>query len=69
LFLAGFRYVVEFQRHSTIDGAEGETRTPTEKPPLDPEPSASTNSATSAFKMRSLKKIDLKSKLFYITYF
>ena len=30
------------------DGAEGETRTPTEKPPLDPEPSASTSSATSA---------------------
>ena len=30
------------------NGAEGETRTPTEKPPLDPEPSASTNSATSA---------------------
>ena len=31
-----------------IDGAEGETRTPTEIPPLDPEPSASTSSATSA---------------------
>ncbi len=29
-------------------GAEGETRTPTEQPPLDPEPSASTSSATSA---------------------
>jgi hypothetical protein len=29
-------------------GAEGETRTPTGKPPLDPEPSASTSSATSA---------------------
>ncbi len=29
-------------------GAEGETRTPTGEPPLDPEPSASTNSATSA---------------------
>ncbi len=30
-------------------GAEEGTRTPTEDPPLDPEPSASTNSATSAF--------------------
>ena len=29
-------------------GAEGETRTPTGEPQLDPEPSASTNSATSA---------------------
>ena len=29
-------------------GAEGETRTRTGKPPLDPEPSASTSSATSA---------------------
>ncbi len=29
-------------------GAEGETRTPTGKPRLDPEPSASTNSTTSA---------------------
>ena len=29
-------------------GAEGETRTPTGIHPLDPEPSASTNSATSA---------------------
>jgi hypothetical protein len=32
-------------------GAEGETRTPTGKPPLDPEPSASTSSATSARKI------------------
>jgi hypothetical protein len=31
-----------------LNGAEGETRTPTRKPLLDPEPSASTNSATSA---------------------
>ena len=31
-----------------ICGAEGETRTRTGRPPLDPEPSASTNSATSA---------------------
>ncbi len=31
-----------------FDGAEGETRTRTGKPPLDPEPSASTSSATSA---------------------
>jgi hypothetical protein len=31
-----------------LDGAEGESRTPTRIPPLDPEPSASTNSATSA---------------------
>ena len=52
-----------------INGAEGETRTPTENPPLDPEPSASTNSATSAIKTNNLKKIDLKSKLFYIIFF
>ncbi len=31
-----------------LDGAEGESRTPTGKPPLDPEPSVSTNSTTSA---------------------
>ncbi len=31
-------------------GAEGETRTPTEEPRLDPEPSVSTNSTTSARK-------------------
>ena len=31
-----------------IYGAEGETRTRTDLRPLDPEPSASTNSATSA---------------------
>ena len=31
-----------------IDGAEGESRTPTSIRPLDPEPSASTSSATSA---------------------
>ncbi len=31
-----------------ISGAEEKTRTSTGKPPLDPEPSASTNSATSA---------------------
>ena len=29
-------------------GAEGETRTPTGEPPLDPEPSVSANSTTSA---------------------
>ncbi len=32
------------------NGAEGETRTPTGEPPLDPEPSVSTNSTTSARK-------------------
>ena len=42
-------------------GAEGETRTPTKIHSLDPEPSASTNSATSAF-LR--KKIDLILRLF-----
>ena len=31
-----------------LTGAEEKTRTSTGKPPLDPEPSASTNSATSA---------------------
>ena len=33
-------------------GAEEKTRTSTGKPPLDPEPSASTNSATSALVWR-----------------
>ena len=37
-------------------GAEGETRTPTGEPLLDPEPSASTNSATSALIIISFKK-------------
>jgi hypothetical protein len=40
-----------------INGAEGETRTPTGNPRLDPEPSASTSSATSAinaFKAKGL---------------
>ena len=36
------------QRVVSYFGAEGETRTPTGEPQLDPEPSASTNSATSA---------------------
>ncbi len=36
-------------------GAEGETRTPTGKPRLDPEPSASTSSATSASKILKMK--------------
>ena len=35
-----------------IDGAEGETRTRTDIRPLDPEPSASTSSATSARDLR-----------------
>ena len=33
-------------------GAEGESRTPTGEPPLDPEPSVSTNSTTSAFRLK-----------------
>lgn len=37
-------------RDPNKDGAEGEARTRTGQPPLDPEPSASTNSATSARK-------------------
>ena len=36
------------RRDGTKYGAEGESRTPTSVRPLDPEPSASTNSATSA---------------------
>ena len=35
-------------------GAEEKTRTSTGRPPLDPEPSASTNSATSATRMNML---------------
>ena len=35
-----------------VCGAEGETRTPTREPSLDPEPSASTTSATSALLKR-----------------
>jgi hypothetical protein len=38
----------------TFDGAEEKTRTFTGEPPLDPEPSASTNSATSATGMNML---------------
>ena len=48
-----------------IGGAEGETRTRTAIQPLDPEPSASTNSATSAQKTHD-KRIDLIAKLFYL---
>ena len=45
------RYIVApgfYETYRFNCGAEGETRTPTGKPLLDPEPSASTNSATSA---------------------
>ena len=38
-----------------IDGAEGEIRTRTGLPPLDPEPSVSTSSTTSALEIRSNK--------------
>ena len=38
-------------------GAEGETRTPTGEPLLDPEPSASTNSATSARFSQNSKRL------------
>ena len=41
-----------------LTGAEGETRTRTEIPPLDPEPSASTISATSATRMNMLPARD-----------
>ena len=37
-----------------LTGAEEKTRTSTGKPPLDPEPSASTSSATSAFSFIAL---------------
>ncbi len=42
-------------------GAEGETRTPTGEPPLDPEPSVSTNSTTSARKEKYLRRQSLAS--------
>ena len=45
-------------------GAEGETRTRTWKPTLDPEPSASTSSATSA--REGYKKIDLLTEVNYL---
>ena len=44
-------------------GAEGETRTPTGEPQLDPEPSASTNSATSARFRFEFKRVDFKLKM------
>ena len=46
-----------------MSGAEGETRTRTDIHPLDPEPSASTSSATSAQKSIFLKKIDLLKRM------
>ena len=45
-------------------GAEEKTRTSTGEPPLDPEPSASTNSATSATRMNMLGR-----RLFVNTFF
>ena len=42
-------------------GAEGETRTPTGEPPLDPEPSVSANSTTSAL----LITTEFTEKIFY----
>ena len=50
--LAIFSQVPDF-----ICGAEGETRTPTAIQPLDPEPSASTSSATSARGKRLISSI------------
>ncbi len=52
--------------HDFNMSAEGETRTPTEDPPLDPEPSASTSSATSAQKNFQFEIVDLMLKMFYI---
>lgn len=49
-----------------MSGAEGETRTPTGILRLDPEPSASTSSATSALRAFYLKDIDLTFKVIYI---
>ncbi len=46
-----------------MSGAEGETRTRTGVRPLDPEPSASTSSATSAHESIFLKKIDLQKRM------
>lgn len=45
-----FRTLRDFLKQSL--GAEGETRTPTPLPELDPEPSVSTNSTTSARKVK-----------------
>ncbi len=51
-----------------VFGAEGETRTPTAVRQLDPEPSASTSSATSALQRSTLKKkkIDFVKNVAYI---
>ena len=46
----GRHEVVEIKSSVQELGAEGGTRTPTAFPPLDPEPSASANSATSAMR-------------------
>lgn len=49
------------------NGAEGETRTPTGILRLDPEPSASTSSATSArWKTKKTERIALLKELVYI---
>ena len=47
------------------DGAEGETRTPMKEPSLDPEPSVSTNSTTSARK-ETYPKGTLLASIFYV---
>ncbi len=47
-----------------IFGAEEKTRTSTRIPPLDPEPSASTNSATSATDMNMLTGPDFVKSFF-----
>ncbi len=46
--------VIQLQPLINVFGAEEKTRTFTGKPQLDPEPSASTNSATSATRMNML---------------
>ncbi len=48
-------------------GAEGGTRTPTGLHPLDPEPSASTNSATSAFRKAQKELILCSECIIYIS--
>ena len=47
-----------------LDGAEGETRTPTPLRELDPEPSVSTNSTTSARESFYLNRYALASFFF-----
>ena len=58
---------VIFSKGLYLAGAEGETRTPTGEPRLDPEPSASTNSATSAKTKRNISDFKFTVNRFFDT--